>query len=209
MKGLLLKELFMIRKTWISITIFIATFGCMGIFGGEPNMMLMISIFISIWSISFLSFDDVSKWRQYSLTLPYGRKTIVSSKYLAVLLSDIISAVLVLCCYMISVCLKIIDFSADELVLLMFLSVVGGVIYPVLTLPLYYRFSSEKARMFIMVAGGIVGGTSTFFMKLPFMNMDIIINNAEIAMFIILASVVIFFILSWLLSVKIYEKRDL
>lgn len=210
MKGLLLKELFMLRKSWLTITILTVTFAVVGIFSGETGMLLIVPLFMSVWSVSFMNMDEVSKWQQYSLALPYGRRKIVLSKYLMILILNALSIVFIIIAYLISIALGKNVFSADLLLTLIFLSLIMGIVYPSLLLPLVYKLNTEKGRMVLMIINGIVGGVSVALLQTSSILSDNIFKGiAGFLPLIILAVVAVLYLLSWQLSVKIYEKRDL
>ena len=208
MKGLLLKELFMLRKSWFAITILTVTFAVVGIFSGETGMLLIVPLFMSVWSVSFMNMDEISKWQQYSLALPYGRRKIVSSKYLMILILNTLSIVFIIIAYLISIALGKNGFSADLLLTLILLSLIMGIVYPSLLLPLVYKLNTEKGRMVLMIINGIVGGASVAFMQTSVFG-DIFGNISGFLPFIIIAVVAVLYMLSWQLSVRIYKKRDL
>ncbi len=208
MKGLLLKELFMLRKSWFAIAILTVAFAVVGIFSGETGMLLIVPLFMSVWSVSFMNMDEVSKWQQYSLVLPYGRRKIVLSKYLMILILNTLSIMFVVLCYLISVAFGKNGFSADLLLTLIFLSLIMGIVYPSVLLPLVYKLNTEKGRMVLMIINGIVGGSSVAFMQTSVFG-DIFGSISGFLPFIIIAVVAVLYLLSWQLSVKIYEKRDL
>lgn len=208
MKGLLLKELFMLRKSWFAFTILTVTFAVVGIFSGETGMLLIVPLFLSVWSVGFMNMDEISKWQQYSLALPYGRRKIVLSKYLMILILNTLSIVFVVLCYLISVALGKNGFSADLLLTLILMSLIAGLVYSSLLLPLVYKLNTEKGRMVLMIINGIVGGSSVALMQTSVLG-DIFGNIAGFLPLVILAVVAVLYLLSWQLSVKIYEKRDL
>ncbi len=206
MKGLLLKELLMFKKMIIVITIFIAALILSGVFSGEPSIILMLPIFLSIWSFSFQGMDEVSHWKQYSVALPYERKTIVSAKYLSILLLDAVSMLIVAVGYLIAVAVGKVEFSADMLAIFMVMSVIMGLVFPMIVLPLHYKFNTEKARLLVMCIAGVTGGMSVTGIKVA----GVISGGiAEYLPLIIVLAVAVLFVLSWLLSIKIYEKKDL
>lgn len=209
MKGLLLKELIMFRKSCFSIIILIGTFTLIGIFSGEPQMLLIVSLFMSIWSFSFLNMDEVSRWKQYSIALPYGRKKIVSSKYLMMLILDAFSIVLISICYLISVVIGKTGFSVDFMLMLIFLSVIMGLVYPIIILPLNYKFNTEKSRLILMIINGAMGAISVMVMQSSIISVNTLNDIAEYIPLIVLVAVALLFVGSWALSVKIYEKKDL
>lgn len=206
MKGLLLKELLMFRKLLVTTIIFIAGLILGVVFSGEPSIMIMLPLFLSIWSVSFQGMDEVSHWKQYSVALPYERKTIVSAKYLSILLLDTVSMLIVSAGYLITVAVGKVEFSADMLIIFMIMSVVMGVVFPMIVLPLHYKFNSEKAKLLVMCIAGVTGGMSVNIIKFTW---KISSGIAEYIPLIIILAVAVLFALSWLLSIRIYEKKDL
>ena len=85
MKGLITKELIALKKQLFILSILIIAFSAASIWG-ELSFCMVIPMFLSIFSINSLTMDEQSKWQQYSISLPYSRKTIVSSKYVTTLI---------------------------------------------------------------------------------------------------------------------------
>ncbi len=206
MKGLLLKELLMFKKIIIVTAILIAGLILGGVFSGEPSIILMLPLFLSIWSVSFQNMDEVSRWKQYSVALPYERKTIVSAKYLCILFLDAVSMLIVTVGYLIAVAVGKVEFSADTLIIFMVISVVMGLVFPMIVLPLHYKFNSEKARLLVMGLAGVCGGMSVTVIKVAGVISGGITKYIPL---IIVLTVAVLFALSWLLSIRIYEKKDL
>ncbi len=209
MKGLLLKELYTFRKNWLVMLIFLGTAVLNGILIGNVRILMIIPLLLSVWSVNFMNADEISKWQQYSIILPYGRKTIVSSKYLIIMILNICSLVIVSVCYALSSAVGKAEFSKDSLLMLMISSIVVGFLYPIVALPLNFRFNFEKGRQLIVIVNFLISGAIIILIT---MTKDIISIPEKITVYILLiiaAAITIFFVLSWLLSVKIYEKKDL
>lgn len=209
MKGLLLKEFIMLRKSWFAFTLMIGVFSAMAVWSGEVQMLLIAPLFMSIWSFSFLGMDEQSRWKQYSAALPFERRTVVSSKYLMMIILNAVSVLFITVCYLISVAVGKAVFSGSFLLMLIISAIFIGLIYPTIILPLNYRFNTEKSRIILMLINGVLGGVSVTLMQLPVMSSDIMSSIAEYIPLIILAVTVLLFVLSWQLSIKIYNKRDL
>lgn len=209
MKGLLLKELLMLRKNFFAIAILAAVFSIFGIFSGEPVMLVIVSLFMSVWSVGLINVDEISKWKQYSIALPYGRRKIVSSKYLMILILNAVSIIYVVLSYLISAAIGKSTFSAGILCILMLISLIMGLAYPSFLLPLVYKMNTDKGRMVLMIINGIVSGTSAVLIQTLGFRWIIFGGLAEFLPYIIVAAVAVLYLLSWLLSVRIYEKKDL
>ncbi len=210
MKGLLLKELIMLKKGAATLLIFL---GCFGLIGpsGNPTMLLMIPLFSAILLYGHINYDEQSKWQQYSIALPYGRKMIVSAKYAAMAIGAVVSTVLVVLLYGVTVAIGKAEFSLKDLVGHLVLSLAIGIVYPSFFLPLAYKFNSEKGRTIMLFLNGASGAIAVFLLS-AIDGTGILAklsNYTNILPYIAIAAVLVLFALSWLISVKIYEKRDL
>lgn len=209
MKGLLLKELYTFRKNWLVMLIFLGTAVLNGILIGNVRVLMFIPLLLSAWSVNFMNADEISKWQQYSIILPYGRKTIVSAKYLMILILNICSLIIVYVCYALSSAVGKTEFSKDSLLMLLISSIVVGFFYPIVALPLNFQFNSEKGRQLIPIVNFVITGAIVILIAVT---QDITIIPEKITAYIpliIAAAIPIIFVLSWLLSVRIYEKKDL
>lgn len=210
MKGLLLKEFLMLKKGAATLLIFL---GCFGLIGpsGNPTMLLMIPLFSAILLYGHINYDEQSKWQQYSIALPYGRKMIVSAKYAAMAIGAVVSTVLVVLLHGVTVAIGKAEFSLKDLVGHLVLSLAIGIIYPTFFLPLAYKFNSEKGRTIMLFLNGASGAIAVFLLSAIEATgiLAKLSNYTNILPYIAVAAVLVLFALSWIISVKIYEKRDL
>ena len=211
MKGLLIKEFIMLKKNWLVMFLFAGVFGVIGIISGFPSMLILISLFITIYQSNHITVDEQCKWQQYAIALPYGRRNIISSKYVYTAIISLCSTVYISICYTISAIIGRIDFSFAEFLMLMLFSVVAGLIYPTIILPISYKFNSEKGRIFLMFINGCSGGLFACFMTdgRIFDSLVELNNVANFLPFITFALVIVLYMISWKISIRIYEKRDL
>lgn len=209
MKGLLLKEFLMLKKGWVTLVIFFIAFGIGGI--GNDFMCFMLPLFIAILLYGHINYDEQSKWQQYSIALPYGRKMIVSAKYTAMAIGAVVSTVLALIIYGVTVAIGKAEFSLKDLVGHLVLSLAIGIIYPTFFLPLAYKFNSEKGRIIMLFLNGASGAIAVFLLSAIEATgiLAKLSNYTNILPYIAVAAVLVLFALSWFASVKIYEKRDL
>ena len=209
MKGLLLKEFLMLKKGWVTLVIFFIAFGIGGI--GSDFMCFMLPLFVAILLYGHINYDEQSKWQQYSIALPYGRKMIVSAKYAAMAIGAVVSTVLVVLLYGVTVAIGKAEFTLKDLVGYAILSLAIGIIYPTFFLPLAYKFNSEKGRLIMMFLNGASGAIAVFLLSAIEATgiLAKLSNYTNILPYIAIAAVLVLFALSWLISVKIYEKREL
>ena len=209
MKGLLLKEFLMLKKGWVTLVIFFIAFGIGGI--GSDFMCFMLPLFVAILLYGHINYDEQSKWQQYSIALPYGRKMIVSAKYAAMAIGAVVSTVLVVLLYGVTVAIGKAEFTLKDLVGYAILSLAVGIVYPTFFLPLAYKFNSEKGRTIMLFLNGASGAIAVFLLSAIEATgiLAKLSNYTNILPYIAIAAVLVLFALSWLISVKIYEKREL
>lgn len=209
MKGLLLKEFLMLKKGWVTLVIFFIAFGIGGV--GSDFICFMLPLFVAILLYGHINYDEQSKWQQYSIALPYGRKMIVSAKYAAMAIGAVVSTVLVVLLYGVTVAMEKAEFSLKDLVGHLVLSLAIGIIYPTFFLPLAYKFNSEKGRTIMLFLNGASGAIAVFLASTIETTgiLAKLSNYTNILPYIAIAAVLVLFALSWLISVKVYEKRDL
>lgn len=170
----------------------------------------MIVFLFSIYSIATFSYDEKSSSNKYMLTLPLTKKDIVLSKYILVILSvllglitSIIIGVILYCADLIKT-LKIEEMISSMLGIIFAFSIIHG-----LQIPCIYKYGAEKGRMqiylIIMVVMLIIGGFYLLFPKIDFN----FINKIEIVLPYIMLLLTIFnYYISYKISVKIYQKKE-
>ena len=214
MKGLIIKEFIMFKKHLFTFGLIILVFSVTAIFA-ENSLYLILPVFLSILPVNFMALDEQSKWNQYSLALPYGRKNIVSSKYIFSFILTLISMMILTVVYIIS---HFINSEAGiNLTYLLFWSFVMGNIYPAIMIPLAFKFNATNSRTILLVIncifGGIVGGATTILVsldnKVTIYKTLFKLFNSPILPVVIIAAIILLYFISWAIVVKIYEKREL
>lgn len=206
MKGLLLKEMYFAKNSCRWIIVMIALFLLCSIFGDHNYYFMYYAVILSgMLSFTSMAGDELEGWDKYSLILPISRKTYVSSKYLFTLISELI--VLLLVC----VVLLIRQESTILPMLMLIFSV--SLIVPALSLPLAFRFGTQKGRYALVILMAIVGGVSSIL----FISDDAAIIRYSEYLSYATVSVLYFavpltaalYAISWLISIRVYEKKEL
>ncbi len=218
MKGLLLKDLYATKAYFRSFLFLIAVFLIMPFFSENSSFFIYYPcIFAGVLSMSLIAYEEREKWNVYSLTLPYSRAQLVSSKYLIGLFFGLFALAATLITQAIHS-----DFQIYALLSLA-VSMIPMILIPnALLLPFIYKLGAEKGRIayyfifgaFVALIGlmsgfqlfseaqapvGIIGGANA-----P----TGILIGLKSQFFIVLVSIAIY-ALSWWLSIKIYQKREL
>lgn len=200
MKGLLIKEFIMFRKTCVvSVMLFILMM-LSGI-AGEFPLLILASLFMSVLPLSCMSFDETSKWENYSLALPVKRSCVISSKYIFTLM--LVSASTILSVILVTI---VNEFTYQEYWMLITVLIAAGLIIPAIILPFNFKFGAAKGRIAAMIFAGFIGIITS-----------ILSNDEQIYFFndftvpvglIIIVGLLALYLISWRLSVLFYMKRE-
>lgn len=209
MKGLLLKDFYMAWKYCRVVFVLIVVF--LGVSAtGDDNMFFMIYpvMAASIVPTTLLSYDEKSGWDLYSGALPYSRAQLVSAKYL-------ITAVLIFTVWILSAGVQVIrtalgaSVSMPELTFTLSLLLLLGILSSATILPVMFKYGVEKGRFtyYIMIAL-VCGGGVAFPQILENVHFTLDVQGQMIPV-LMAAGALIYFAVSWIVSIKVYEKREI
>jgi hypothetical protein len=210
MKGLILKDLLLIKGNVKTFVIIVIGFLVMTL-SNSSSISFIIPFFVVMMCISTFSYDEYNKWNSYAITLPGGRDIIVRSKYITTLILIITSSLISFVLALIMGNIKD-NINYDSL----FSTLIGGLFGISLVMsimyPLIYKFGNEKGRLFLFIAvfittviGGIIATTiSGLGIKPP----NIIIYINKYGMYLAPGLSIIMLYISYLISLKIYKKKD-
>ncbi|HHU90049.1 MAG TPA: ABC-2 transporter permease [Clostridiaceae bacterium] len=212
MKALLLKEWLVIWKQGKFMILLALVYSIIAVTGSGSFFAGFSVIFMSMLPITVMGLDERSKWDHYAVTMPYSRKDIVLSKYAFSTLCAF-TAIIV---YVIATIIKLLvvkhpfDFSGLINQAILMLSI--GLFFSSVNLPIMFKFGVDKGRMwFILITVIIAGGISSLFTFIGAESAQtqiesLIQRQTPFMLFVISAGLLL---LSALLSIKIYEKREL
>lgn len=205
MKGLLLKDFYMLMKYCRVQLLIMLGFICISAWNSSESFFLFYPCILSgMLPITLLSYDERSKWDKYSCTLPYTRAQLVSAKYLIGLFLQL--AVLVLSgaarAYALirSGSLVIGDFLMEMSALAMASCVCASV-----CLPFMFKMGVEKGRMAYYIALGIAFSLCFAASKL-LQEVRIQFDFTFTALYLLCAAM---YALSWYMSVRAYRNREM
>jgi ABC-2 type transport system permease protein len=202
-KGLLLKELYNLEKQARSLLLVFAFYLFFSLIGETGNMFGgVVFIMMVMLVITSLAYDERCRWDRYALTMPVSRKEIVLSKYL-------LGLILLTFALLMNI-LFLVLFGSSPLgdVFILTLSLFGiGLISLSILLPLMYKYGVENGRLllilvlFVPMAAvlmisrmGLAPPGEAFMQALPI---------------IILVIMVLVVLLSILVSLRIYQNKDM
>lgn len=205
MLGLIKKDLLLMKTNAKSLLVIFIIYLLMAI-NGNFDIVVMLPLFIMVLLISTFGYDEYNNWDAYVNALPVGRKNIILSKYLT-------SAILLVCSSIISCIIAyVLTFFYDKSDISHSLSYIGGCLCGMLIAislmyPLIFKYGSQKGRIagFVLIAGsgfvlGLLSKIKTF---------STVVNSFEtyfLIAFIVLT--ILMLIGSYIISVKIYSKRE-
>ncbi len=209
MIGLVYKDLMVMKKTLALYMIIFAVYGYMAIAYDQGGLLFaMVLILSSMVPVSTIAYDERSKWDRIANTTPLSRKEIVVSKYLLALTLTVFSVIV---CFVIYLFDKRIPIT-DNL-MMCFALVFMGMIYQALLLPVNIKFGAEKGRnimLAIMFAPVILVMLISKTGIVDFAAIEIFLtNNEHLVPYILVVFVAVLYTASIMLSVKIYENKDL
>ena len=200
MKGLLLKDYYMTVKYCRMLILMVLIFAAVS---AVSNSIFLISspfIIAGVLPVSLYAYDEKSGWCSYADAMPYSRAQQVSAKYISALV--FICLVMLICT--VGKAITGDSFIEDFSLLVMLCGT--GLLSAAVLLPFVLKFGSEKGRwayyaviiIACVIAAAVFDTGSAVALELT-----------GTAAACILAGCVLLFGLSWLLSIKIYEKREL
>ena len=213
MKGLLLKDLYMIKSYCKIYLIFMPILWMIGLFSKDSLFLIAYPcLMTAMIPINLQSYDEKEKWSCYSCTLPYSSGQIVSAKYLLNLITILLNLTIILLVQLIRM-LCVSEYNLQELFLLLLSGLFISVIPTMFVLPLIFKFGAEKAQIAYIILAILIGvvfagitiaedgiETETAILE--------VLQNPAVFMAIALAGIVILYGISWMLSMKIYARKE-
>ncbi len=209
MIGFIKKDLAMIKSNFKLLGVLIIVYTIMGLMG-KMDISFILPFMCVMIMISSFSYDNYNKWDAYSISLPNGRKNSVKSKYITtILMTLIVSIITIVLSFIISyVNTKTINY--EQILVTMFGTLFGTLLVLTFMYPIIYKFGVEKARIgiFLLVFGIVIIG-SLFANYIDLSNVLKSLAFLEDYLIIILIIVAIIMVyISYIISKKIYEKKE-
>ena len=210
MKGLLIKDFINLRQQLKIYIIIIILWFFISLWNGQPGffsgIMVMFAVMIPMTAVAY---DDSCGWNVFAVTSPLSRKKIILSKYLIMLISIVVSAVIACAGSM------VLGESLEESIFLSAVLFPFGIIMGAVLMPVIFKFGVEKGRFaFIAVVAAAIAVISFVGPKLPDLFGEGAFFNAVISMsrWSWLAFLTGFMAglgcISFFLSVRIYGKKE-
>lgn len=218
--GLITKDLLQLKSYRKTLIIFILIFVFTGIEqettkGVGVMIAVMLTFGFGMFGMATFNYDEQSKTDRYILTFPLTKKEILISKYILIISSTIIGAIVgIIASFLI---VFIIDKQLPSLydyINVALGGILGVGLIETIQIPCVYKWGAEKGRiqMFIVAAiillllGGIFLIGQDANLNLPVNNIFKMINDF-LPIILILATLIIYYI-SYIVSYKIYKNKE-
>lgn len=209
MKGLMIKEFYLLRKTcWIYLAIALVFVAASAL--GDVFMLFYPAVLAGIIPMNLISYDEKSKWSVYAEVFPYTKKEIVASKYLVVLAYLAFLGVLSTVVQAANAALHPGKFQFQFYLSGVLSLLAVGLIVPGIMLPAIFKLGTEKGSMvyygvvvIVLLLFGLMGTVTD-------LNTGYLARERD-QMFIpvLLVFGIAAYAVSWMLSVKFYQEREL
>lgn len=208
MMGLVLTDIYAMKKNLTLTAVMAVLYMAIGIVtGGSVELVAFFIFFAAMQIISAFAYSERAKMDIFANTLPILRKDVVFGKYVltAIFLvtATLIGALSLLICDLVYSNVQAEDYASLLIVALI------GLLFLTIVIPLMFKYGSEKAR-YIIVALYLIPFMA-FFALTEYGLLDLsALEGLDIKMIIIsfVFLDIILLLLSMLISVKIYEKKE-
>lgn len=208
MKGLLLKDLYMMKHYCKSYLLIAVVFFSVSLVSSS-NMFFVFypCLLCGMIPVNLLGYDERSRFIQYGATLPYTKSQIVSAKYLLGLFGQIIVLIAIGIAQAIKMNING-SFALNDFAVMMLSVLMISTLSSAIPMPFIFRYGVEKGRIAYYVMIGFVCAVSFLFSELFKRDFQSAVPSGVI--FTVPAVIgVCVYALSWYLSVVFYKKREL
>jgi len=213
MKGLLYKDIVVLRKQISTLLVFVLVYGGFCVAGVFDFSIIgaLIAVFGLTIPMSSVALDDTSHWDRYAAATPAGRKGIVAGKYLFTLLVILVSGLAGTAIMLVLSVVGLTDSPFQELTVVTASCASVTLLLDAILLPFMLKYGAEKARLismitFVVIFGSVVllGGLANNGANMP-----------QLPGWLVTALPVVFglasvggFVLSFAVSLGIYNRKE-
>lgn len=203
MKGLLLKDLYMIIKYCWANALVMALFVILSVNNPDNVMFLVFPCVLGgSLPVTLLSYDERSHWNEYCGTMPCTKREVVSAKFIVALAVQGAAMLLILLAQGMQMAFT---GTVDGTQLLMKAAMLcAASSASVVMLPLSFKYGVEKGSIAYYVLVGVICAVSFLVSGKA---EDVALSDAGLSLGL-MAFAAVLYALCWLLSIRFYEKRE-
>ena len=205
MIGLIRKDLYMIWRYGRMLMLMCAVFLVFSAVQDGDNFFFAVYpvVFAGVLPVTLISYEERDGWNRYCDTMPISRRTVVNERYVMCVLFFLALYLLTLAVH---AAVKLPKGEGADVLALAAMLPAFGLAAPAFMLPITLRFGVEKGRIaYYVLIGVTVALGLILFDSITDMNSTV----GETALWIMLAATLVVFAVSWLLSIRLYETREL
>ena len=207
MKGLLLKDFYLSWRYCRAFLVIVAVFLAVSFTGDDNIFFLIYPIMIaSVIPMTLVSYDEHDKWTAYSGTLPYTRAQLVSTKYLVGMCFGSVAFLISMAATTVRMMLGG-GFVLEQLAVVGTALLVLGCLGPALILPYVFKYGAEKGRIAFYITVGVFSGVAAVLAGMGFQIQTMTRGLWPLA--VVAGVSILLYALSWRLSIRFYQKREL
>ena len=206
MKGLIKKDFYIIKQNMKYILLFLAVFGIIALEGDDILYFIPVFLITMIFITTF-SYDEYNNWDAYAVTLPNGRKNVVKSKYIASITLTVFATLIT---YILSVIIGVINGNLDlsNMTSLILSGLFSVVLIQAIMYPLIFKFGAEKGRIWLFVGVFLSVTIISIIFKNISIPASIITFFSNYYVILLLSFIVVAMTISYIVSKKIYSKKE-
>lgn len=212
MKGLILKELYLIKSFSKQYVLLMVLMGAWSVFVHNISFVaIYVMVLGSSMVLSTTSMDEAISFHKFAVTMPVNARTLVKSKYVILFLTVGVGELLV---WLFSAAVNLLPTGSMEIVGMEGMIVTGCLFLSAnaASIPVMFKVGVTKSRytyliVMVVIGGVILGGYKAS--KLAGLSLDDMLTEMEWALnltAVILAAVIV--AVSYFISVKIVQKKE-
>ncbi len=218
MRGLIRKDVYQYIAYCKMYALIVVLFLVLGIVSWQDNSFMLFypAMILGMLPMTLMAYEEKEKWDAYSRLLPYRISWLVSVKYLAVLVLNMVFFLVIMGSIFLSVYMKTPQGAPDAVgvggislwgIAAMLISV--GLLGPAFLYPFCFRIGVEKARVvrivYIVLCFAAVGMFNSLIGEADG-SLRLLQEPAGAAIIVLIS--IILFLLSWGLAIKWYGEKE-
>lgn len=212
MKGLMLKDLYVLRKKGVLLLGLIGLYSLVSLSTGDSYMVSFLSVMMAITlPMTSIAYDERGHFDAYACALPVSRRAVVQARYLMALLFALGGVAFSLLMGLVISLLRG-SSSPMEIGVSAGVSLIVALFYLSVLLPLLIGLGTEKARI-VMIAVFLIPVVLVLMLS-KMVRLDSVFSLLEVEWVLPLLctalplAAALLFLLSFFISLKIYQKKE-
>lgn len=204
MKGLLLKDWYLLIKRLKFVLLVMLLFACIPGY----SISFFAVLYAAFLPMTALAYDERSKWNDLAVMMPYSVPELVTSKYLLGIIGVFIAGI-------ISSVAQFLSTGGGaafyESIMSLLVMVCLALIFLSVNMPIMFRLGVEKGRLIFMllICGGTFGGTfGGMYFKDKLFTLSDQIDSVTMPILFIAVFTVIIVCASILISIQLYKSKQ-